>query len=57
MRMIGSSHFQNEIREFIRRYLSSLIYVVVRFSLLYSHQLVSLIRLVILLLNLSLKDF
>ncbi|MBA0787830.1 hypothetical protein Gotri_027835 [Gossypium trilobum] len=54
--MIGSSHFQNEIREFIRRYLSSPLYVVVRFSLLYFHQLVSLIRLVILLLNLSLKD-
>ncbi|MBA0820447.1 hypothetical protein Gohar_021163 [Gossypium harknessii] len=33
------------------------LYVVVRFFLLFSHQLVSLIRLFILLLNLPLNDF
>ncbi|MFQ6645811.1 hypothetical protein Gotur_020061 [Gossypium turneri] len=57
MRMIGSSHFQNDVQEFIRKSLSSPLYVVVRFFLLFSHQLVSLIQLVILLLNLLLNDF
>ncbi|KAG8481137.1 hypothetical protein CXB51_025930 [Gossypium anomalum] len=57
MRRIGSSHFQNDVQEFMRKYLSSLLYVVVRFFLLFSHQLVSLIHFVILLLNLLLNDF
>ncbi|MBA0841054.1 hypothetical protein Goarm_003572 [Gossypium armourianum] len=57
MRMIGSSHFQNDVQEIIRKSLSSPLYVVVRFFLLFSHQLVSLIHLVILLLNLLLNDF
>ncbi|MFQ6645810.1 hypothetical protein Gotur_020061 [Gossypium turneri] len=57
MRMIGSSHFQNDVQEFIRKSLSSPLYVVVRFFLLFSHQLVSVICLVILLLKLSQNDF
>ncbi|MBA0881489.1 hypothetical protein Goshw_017704 [Gossypium schwendimanii] len=55
--MIGSSHFQNDAQEFIRKSLSSPLYVVGRFYLLFSHRLVNLIRLVILLLNLSLNAF
>ncbi|MBA0696354.1 hypothetical protein Goari_002912 [Gossypium aridum] len=57
MRMIGSSHFQNDVQEFIRKSLSSLPYVVVRFFLLFSHQLVTRIHLLILLLKLSLNKF
>ncbi|MBA0749461.1 hypothetical protein Gogos_003386 [Gossypium gossypioides] len=57
MRMIGSSHFLNDVQEFIRKPLSSPHYLVVRLFLLFSHQLVSLICLVILLLKLSLNDF
>ncbi|MFQ6671567.1 hypothetical protein Gotur_036082 [Gossypium turneri] len=57
MRMIGSSHFQNYVHEFIRKPLSSPLYLVVRFFLFFSHQLVSLIHFVILLLNLTLNDF
>ncbi|MBA0780061.1 hypothetical protein Gotri_004204 [Gossypium trilobum] len=57
MRMIGSSNFQNDVQEFIRKSVSSLPYVVVRFFLLFSHQLVSRIHLVILLLKISLKKF
>ncbi|MFQ6645816.1 hypothetical protein Gotur_020054 [Gossypium turneri] len=41
--MIGSSHFQNDVHEFIRKSLSSPFYVMARFFLLFSHQLVSLI--------------
>ncbi|MBA0879819.1 hypothetical protein Goshw_011345 [Gossypium schwendimanii] len=52
MRMIGSSHFQNNTQGFIRKFLSSLLYVVGRFFLLFSHRLGNLIRLVILQLNL-----
>ncbi|MFQ6664633.1 hypothetical protein Gotur_031686 [Gossypium turneri] len=55
--MIGLSHFQNYVQEFIRKPLSSPLYLVVRFFLLFSHQLASLINSVILLLNLSLKNF
>ncbi|MBA0786074.1 hypothetical protein Gotri_026450 [Gossypium trilobum] len=47
--MIGSSQFQNDTHEFIRTSLCSPLYVVGRFFLLFSHQLVNLIRLVILL--------
>ncbi|MBA0749459.1 hypothetical protein Gogos_003384 [Gossypium gossypioides] len=54
--MIGSSHFQNYVQEFIRKPLSFPLYLVVRFFLLFSHQLVSLIHFVIILLNLSLND-
>ncbi|MFQ6652747.1 hypothetical protein Gotur_024469, partial [Gossypium turneri] len=57
MQMIGSSHFQNDAQEFIRKSLSSTLYVVGRFFLLFSHRLVNLICLVILLLNLSLNAF
>ncbi|MBA0747856.1 hypothetical protein Gogos_004734 [Gossypium gossypioides] len=57
MRMIGSLHLQNDVQEFIRKSLSSPLYVVGRFFLLSSHRLVSLICLVILLLNLSLSAF
>ncbi|MBA0880522.1 hypothetical protein Goshw_025054 [Gossypium schwendimanii] len=57
MRMIGSSHFHNDAQEFIRKFLSSPLYVVGRFFLLFSHRLVNLIRLVILLLNLLLNAF
>ncbi|MBA0786635.1 hypothetical protein Gotri_026380 [Gossypium trilobum] len=57
MRMIGSSHFQNDAQEFIRKFMSSPLYVVGRFFLLFSHRLVNLIRLVILQLNLSLNTF
>ncbi|MBA0767662.1 hypothetical protein Gotri_016523 [Gossypium trilobum] len=57
MRMIGSSHFQNDVLEFIRKSLSSPLYVAVIFSLLFSHQKVSLIRLLILLLNFLLNAF
>ncbi|MBA0845401.1 hypothetical protein Goarm_022937 [Gossypium armourianum] len=57
MWMIGSSHFQNDTQEFIRKFLSSPLYVVGRLFLLFSHRLVNLIRLVILLLNLSLNAF
>ncbi|MFQ6666842.1 hypothetical protein Gotur_033050 [Gossypium turneri] len=57
MQMISSSHFQNDAQEFIRKSLSSPLYVVGRFFLLFSHRLVNLIRLVILLLNLSLNAF
>ncbi|MBA0755508.1 hypothetical protein Gogos_021794 [Gossypium gossypioides] len=54
MRMICSSHFQYDVQEFIRKPLRSPLYMVVRFFLLFSHQLVSLIRLVILIFNLLL---
>ncbi|MBA0672849.1 hypothetical protein Goklo_007414 [Gossypium klotzschianum] len=57
MRMIGSSQFQNNVQKFIRKSLSSPPYAVVRFFLLFSHQLVSSIHFIILLLNLSLKEF
>ncbi|MBA0725098.1 hypothetical protein Golax_021712 [Gossypium laxum] len=57
MRMIGSSHFQNDVQEFRRKSLSSPPYVVVRFFLLFFYQLVSRIYLVILLLKLSLNEF
>ncbi|MBA0570612.1 hypothetical protein Golob_004234 [Gossypium lobatum] len=57
MRMIGSSHFKNNVQEFIRKSLSSPPYMVVRFFLLFSHQLVSCIHLVILLLKLSVSKF
>ncbi|MBA0787438.1 hypothetical protein Gotri_000072 [Gossypium trilobum] len=57
MRMIGSSHFQNDVHEFIRKSLSSPLYVVVRFFLFFSHQPISLIHLIILLLNFSLNYF
>ncbi|MBA0671879.1 hypothetical protein Goklo_029455 [Gossypium klotzschianum] len=39
MQMIGSSHFQNDTQEFIRKSLSSPFYVVGRFFLLFSHWL------------------
>ncbi|MBA0725086.1 hypothetical protein Golax_021703 [Gossypium laxum] len=42
---------------FIRKSLSFPLYVVVRFFLLFSHQTISLIHLIILLLNLSLNYF
>ncbi|MBA0664526.1 hypothetical protein Goklo_004506 [Gossypium klotzschianum] len=57
MRMIGSSHFQYGVQEFIRKSLRSPLYVVLSFFLLFSHQLVSLICLVILLFNLPLNNF
>ncbi|MBA0780064.1 hypothetical protein Gotri_004207 [Gossypium trilobum] len=57
MRMIGSSHFQYGVQEFIKKYLRYPLYVVVRFFLLFSHQLVSLFCLVILLFNLPLNNF
>ncbi|MBA0723139.1 hypothetical protein Golax_003748 [Gossypium laxum] len=55
MQMIGSSYFQNDAQEFIRKSLSSPLYVVGLFFLLYCHRLVNLICFVILLLNLSLN--
>ncbi|MFQ6664640.1 hypothetical protein Gotur_031686 [Gossypium turneri] len=57
MRMIDSSHFQYGVQEFIKKSLTSPLYVVLRFVLLFSHQLVSLIRLVILLFSLPLNNF
>ncbi|MBA0664512.1 hypothetical protein Goklo_004497 [Gossypium klotzschianum] len=57
IRMIGSSHFQNDVQEFIRKPLSSSLYLVVRFFLLFYHQLARRIHLVIILLNLSLNEF
>ncbi|MFQ6671571.1 hypothetical protein Gotur_036084 [Gossypium turneri] len=57
MGMIGSSQFQNDVQEFIRRPLSSPLYLLVRFYLLFFHQMVSFIYFVILLLNLSLNNF
>ncbi|MBA0637834.1 hypothetical protein Godav_022006 [Gossypium davidsonii] len=57
MQMIGSSHFQNDAQEFIRKSLSSPLYMVGRFFLLFSHRLVNLIRLIIHLLNLLLNAF
>ncbi|MBA0626606.1 hypothetical protein Godav_004246 [Gossypium davidsonii] len=55
MQMIGLSYFQNDAQEFIRKFLSSPLFVVGIFFLLFSHRLVNLIRFVILLLNLSLN--
>ncbi|MFQ6671583.1 hypothetical protein Gotur_036080 [Gossypium turneri] len=55
--MICSFHFLNNVQEFIRKSLSYPFYVVARFFLLFSHELISLIHLVILLLNLSLNNF
>ncbi|MBA0777957.1 hypothetical protein Gotri_005903 [Gossypium trilobum] len=57
MRLIGSSQFQNGAKEFKRKSLSSPLYVVGTFFLLFSHLLVNLIRLVIILLNPSLNAF
>ncbi|MFQ6645817.1 hypothetical protein Gotur_020057 [Gossypium turneri] len=39
MRMIGSYNFQNNVQEFIRKSLSFQLYVLVRFFLLFYHQL------------------
>ncbi|MBA0635765.1 hypothetical protein Godav_025799, partial [Gossypium davidsonii] len=47
----------NDAQGFIRKSLCSPLYVVGRLFLLFSHQLVNFIRLVILLLNLSLNAF
>ncbi|MFQ6664639.1 hypothetical protein Gotur_031686 [Gossypium turneri] len=37
MRMIDSSHFQYGVQEFIKKSLTSPLYVVLRFVLLFSH--------------------
>ncbi|MBA0672851.1 hypothetical protein Goklo_007415, partial [Gossypium klotzschianum] len=57
MRMIGSSQFQNDVQEFRRKPPSSPLYLLVRFYLLFFHQMASFIHFIILLLNLLLNNF